>query len=137
MARGSLDITYLTSLQRVLDEFFEYTEPLIEEFHRAVAAFKKEIPQLAAGLTEIIEAERRGSRRFVAARDDFLTLCRSSLNPATSLEEVEDMLKQHLLTARIFRPYLIVARLLFTSFTSKSSGSKLPPIHSSMLSCSS
>ena len=52
-----LDITQPVNLQRVLDEFFGYTEPLIEEFHRAVAAFKKEIPQLAAGLTEIIEAD--------------------------------------------------------------------------------
>lgn len=98
-----LDITQPANLQRVLDEFFEYTEPLIEEFHQAVAAFRKEIPQLAEGLTAIIDTEKQGNKRFRAALDDFLELCRASLNPATSLDEVEDMLKQHLLTERIFR----------------------------------
>lgn len=38
-----LDITQPQNLQRVLDEFLQYTEPLIEEFHQAVAAFKREI----------------------------------------------------------------------------------------------
>lgn len=98
-----VDITQPQNLQRLLQEFFEYTEPLIEEFHQAVAAFKKEIPHLAEGLTAIIDSEKLENKRFSAALDDFLELCRASLNPATSVDEVEDMLKQHLLTERIFR----------------------------------
>ncbi|MBA3532915.1 MAG: N-6 DNA methylase [Ardenticatenales bacterium] len=91
------------SLQRLLDAFLDYTEPLIEEFHRAVATFRQEIPQLAQGLTEIIAREKRENAKFLAALEGFLALCRASLNPQTSLAAVEDMLKQHLLTERIFR----------------------------------
>jgi predicted helicase len=97
------DITQPGNLQVLLDRFFDYSEPLIEEFHQAVATFRREIPELAKGLTAIIETEKRENKRFAAALDEFLALCRASLNPATSLDEVEDMLKQHLLTERIFR----------------------------------
>ncbi len=98
-----LDITQPRNLQRLLGQFFDYSEPQIDQFHHAVAEFKRQIPQLARSLSEIIQAEKQGNRRFVQALDDFLTLCRASLNPQTSLEQVEDMLKQHLLTERIFR----------------------------------
>lgn len=98
-----LDITQQPNLKHLLDEFYGYSEPLIEEFHRAVTTFKGEIPQLAAGLTTIIEAEKQSNARFRTALDEFLQLCRASLNPLTSADEVEDMLKQHLLTERIFR----------------------------------
>ncbi len=98
-----LDLTQPTNLQHLLDTFFDYTEPQIDEFHRAVAQFKTQIPELARGLTDIIDREKQQNRRFATALDTFWALCKASLNPATSLIEVEDMLKQHLLTERIFR----------------------------------
>lgn len=98
-----LDITQQGNLQRVLDEFLGYAPPQIEQFHRAVAEFKRQIPDLAAGLTAIINAEKERNTRFNTALHEFHELCRASLNPQTSLDEVEDMLKQHLLTERIFR----------------------------------
>jgi predicted helicase len=91
------------NLQSLLDRFFSYTEPHIEEFHKAVVEFRQRIPDLAGGLTEIIEEARQSNAAFRAALNDFLTLCREALNPATTQEEVEDMLKQHILTERIFR----------------------------------
>ena len=59
-----LDITQPTNLQRVLDAFFKYTEPLTEEFNQAVAAFKKEITQRAAGLATIINTKKRENKRL-------------------------------------------------------------------------
>ncbi|MGA7732934.1 MAG: type ISP restriction/modification enzyme [Chloroflexia bacterium] len=96
-------ITDPDQLQRLLDTFFSYSEPQIEEFHKAVAEFRERIPELARGLTEIIDEAKRDNRAFRDALDSFLTLCREALNPATTPEEVEDMLKQHILTERIFR----------------------------------
>ncbi|HEX6293174.1 MAG TPA: type ISP restriction/modification enzyme, partial [Herpetosiphonaceae bacterium] len=98
-----LDITQPANIQRLLDQFFGYVEPQIDQFHRAVAEFRRQIPGLAQGLTAIIEGEKRDNRRFAQALAGFWDLCKGSLNPNTSIEEVEDMLKQHLLTERIFR----------------------------------
>jgi predicted helicase len=96
-------ITDPANLQRLLDTFFTYTEPQIEEFHKAVAEFHDRIPELAASLTDIIDEAKRDNRAFRDALESFLILCREALNPATTQAEVEDMLKQHILTERIFR----------------------------------
>jgi predicted helicase len=96
-------ITDPDSLQRLLETFFTHSEPQIEEFHKAVAEFRDQIPALARSLTEIIDEAKKDNRAFRDALDSFLTLCREALNPATTPEEVEDMLKQHILSERIFR----------------------------------
>ncbi|HYP42365.1 MAG TPA: type ISP restriction/modification enzyme [Chloroflexia bacterium] len=97
------DMAQPSDLQRLLDEFLSHTRQEIDEFHTAVAEFRRRIPELAAGLTEIIDAAKRDNPRFLAALEGFLLRCRDALNPATTQAEVEDMLKQHILTERIFR----------------------------------
>ncbi|HMA35501.1 MAG TPA: type ISP restriction/modification enzyme [Chloroflexia bacterium] len=97
------DLRDPAALRALLDTFVTYAPAQIAEFHRAVARFRDDLPQLAAGLTALIDDARRTNPAFRAALDSFLALCRSSLNPATTPAEVEDMLKQHLLTERIFR----------------------------------
>jgi predicted helicase len=101
--RGEYDLRKSADLERLLADFFAFTEPQIAEFHAAVDEFADRIPQLAQGLKEIIEKEKKANKRFAQALEDFLALCRASLNPDTSMEEVEDMLRQHLLTERVFR----------------------------------
>jgi len=99
---SDVDITLPGNLQQLLDTFFDYTEPMVEEFHQAVTRFRTEIPALAAGLTAIIDQEKIKNKTFRAAMETFWELCKTSLNPSTTLAQVEDMLKQHLLTERIF-----------------------------------
>ncbi|MDQ5826885.1 MAG: N-6 DNA methylase, partial [Chloroflexota bacterium] len=96
-------ITEPANLQRLLEIFLTYTEPQIDEFHKAVAEFRDRIPELAASLTDIIDEAKRDNRLFRDALQSFLLLCQEALNPATTQDEVEDMLKQHILTERIFR----------------------------------
>ncbi|MFN8498222.1 MAG: type ISP restriction/modification enzyme [Anaerolineae bacterium] len=97
------DLTAPAELQGLLDRFFGYTESHIEEFHQAVDAFRDQIPDLAEAMERIIEGERQGNPAFVAAFDKFLDLCRAALNPNISVQAVEEMLVQHLLTERLFR----------------------------------
>ena len=54
-------------------------------------------------MRDIIRAERKQNKKFVAAFDSFVDLCRQSLNPNLREDAVEEMLIQHLLTERIFR----------------------------------
>lgn len=100
--RRDFDLRDPVELQALLDRFYAFTEPRIDEFHAAVDEFADQIPQLAQALKAIIDREKRDNKKFRQALNDFHELCRASLNPATTEEEVEDMLRQHLLTERIF-----------------------------------
>jgi predicted helicase len=100
--RRDFDLRDPVELQALLDRFYAFTEPRIDEFHTAVDEFADQIPQLAQALKAIIDREKRDNKKFRQALNDFHELCRASLNPATTEEEVEDMLRQHLLTERIF-----------------------------------
>ncbi|HEY7346941.1 MAG TPA: type ISP restriction/modification enzyme [Ktedonobacterales bacterium] len=90
-------------LAQVLELFFTYSEPPIEEFHLAVREFKERIPDLAQRLLERIREERAANRAFVAAFEQFHALCQQAINPQISLAAIEEMLVQHLLTERLFR----------------------------------
>ncbi len=63
--------------------------------------FKSRIPDLAQSLREHIEDGHKRIRAFKEAFAEFLTLCRASLNPELSQENVDEMLIQHLLTSRL------------------------------------
>jgi len=91
------------NLVELLKQFFAYREPHHEEWDEAVTAFKERIPEIAKGVKEKIEEQRRTNLAFVQRFDDFYALCRQSINPNLSMEAVEEMLVQHLLTERIFR----------------------------------
>ncbi len=67
------------------------------------------MPQIGASLKTLIEKERQTNKKFIAAFEDFCSLCRGSLNPNISIEAVEEMIIQHILTERIFRKIFDVA----------------------------
>jgi predicted helicase len=97
------EITTPTKLVAVLAQFFEYLPEDYIAWEEAVGEFKNRVPELAEKLVKLIETERKGNPRFVAAFGNFMDLCRSSINPNLSVQAVEEMLIQHLLTERIFR----------------------------------
>jgi predicted helicase len=97
------DLSRQSDLIAVIDRFFHYSEPDIENFERAVEEFKESIPDLAQGLLKIIKEEHARNRAFVAAFSAFLEQCRASLDPNMSSATVDEMLVQHLLTERLFR----------------------------------
>jgi len=90
-------------LVHILKLFLEFAPPAIAEWEKAVEEFKDRVPQIGASLKKLIETERQTNKQFIGAFEDFCALCRGSLNPNISLEAVEEMLIQHILTERIFR----------------------------------
>jgi predicted helicase len=97
------DITQPERLIQALALFFAYQPPAYEQFGQAVEEFKIRVPELAAGLLQLIEKERVSNQRFIQAFEGFSNLCRQTINPNISTQAVEEMLIQHLLTERIFR----------------------------------
>jgi predicted helicase len=97
------DISKPDYLAQLVNRFFDYTAPNIEEWRQAVAEFSERVPELANAVFKIVEDERRKNPAFVRSFEDFYALCRQAINPNLSTEAVERMLIQHLLTERIFR----------------------------------
>lgn len=97
------DISPPERLIEGLTLFFAYQPPAYEQFGQAVEEFKLKVPELAAGVLQLIEKERAHNQRFIQAFEGFSNLCRQTINPNLSTQAVEEMLIQHLLTERIFR----------------------------------
>ncbi len=103
------DLKEADNLVKILTLFLEFAPPAIAEWEKAVEEFKDKVPQIGAALKDLIEKERQTNKKFIAAFDDFASLCRGSLNPNISIEAVEEMIIQHILTERIFRKIFDVA----------------------------
>ena len=98
----NFDLTQPEELVRALKLFFEFTQPEIDEWERAVQDFGDRIPELAEALKQNIEKQKTTNERFTAAFANFVAICRQAINPNISEEAVEKMLIQHLLTERLF-----------------------------------
>ena len=97
------DLREADKLVHILKLFFEFVQPVIADWEKAVEEFRDKVPQIGASLKALIEKERQTNRQFIGAFEDFCALCRGSLNPNISVEAVEEMIIQHILTERIFR----------------------------------
>jgi predicted helicase len=97
------DLTQPKALADLLTTFFRHSEPVIEDFHHAVAEFRDRIPELAQGLKQLIGKEHAESKAFQDAYAGFYVLCATSIDPKISAETIYDMLVQHMLTERLFR----------------------------------
>ncbi len=91
----------------LLARFFAYTEPVIADWERATEEFRERVAELGRSLREVIQRARCivgtvPNKKFVAAFDDFAALCRAAINPSLADSAIEEMLIQHLLTARLF-----------------------------------
>ena len=99
------DLTRFNDVSDLLQRFINYTEPDVANFETAVNDFKESIPEQAAKILALVEAEqtKNSNPKFIAAFGSFRTLCQSSLDPKISDNALKEMLVQHLLTERLFR----------------------------------
>lgn len=97
------DLSKASDIRDLLRYFLTYTEPEIEGFETAVQEFKNRIPELATELLKTIDQEYKQNKGFIDTLGTFTELCRTSLNPQISQDEIKEMLVQHLLTERLFR----------------------------------
>ncbi len=97
------NISKANILVDVLKEFFDYQPPAFEQWEEAISDFKEKVSDLGEGLKELIESGRKVNKPFITAFNDFMNLCRQSINPNLSDYAIEEMLIQHLLTERLFR----------------------------------
>ncbi len=87
----------------LLTEFYHHRRPDLDGFENAIARFQEDIPKIGKNLQDKIRAALRPGVPFQRVFDNFLALCRQSLNPGLRPEAVQEMLIQHLLTERLIR----------------------------------
>ena len=87
----------------LLSQYLSYKAESFDDFNEAAQSYGEQIREIATQLKEKIDAAHADNPDFQRQFDEFLELCRRSLNPNISVEAVDEMLIQHLMTERIIR----------------------------------
>ncbi len=101
--RWDFNMKVMGDVTAMLQKFLTYQKPETANFEQAVLDFKVQIPHIADKLLALINTEYTRNAKFIAAFNTFQELCRTTLNPKISADEIKEMLVQHLLTERLFR----------------------------------
>ena len=97
------DMRDAEKLDDILNEFISFEPQQVTEFNKAVEFFKQDIPQIVKELRKMIEnQEVNPDGAFLRNRRSFLELCQESINPNITVQDVNEMLIQHILTEEIF-----------------------------------
>ena len=87
----------------LLSQYFNYKEQARQSFNEAVQSYGEQIREIATQLKDKIDAAHQDNPDFQHKFNEFMALCRRSLNPNISREAIDEMLIQHLMTERIIR----------------------------------
>ncbi|HTF28527.1 MAG TPA: type ISP restriction/modification enzyme, partial [Flavitalea sp.] len=89
-------------LDAILNHFLQYERPEVHEFRNAIERFKEDIPKVTVAIREIIEAQQLINNDMQSAQERFLSLAKESINPEIGVEDLKEMIIQHILSADIF-----------------------------------
>ena len=89
------------ALERIIHQFLNFKRTEIEDFERAVEAFKMAIPELLIALRNLIE-QAQIKPEFTNQRDTFLKQCQIQINPSITTADIREMIIQHFLTSKLF-----------------------------------
>ncbi len=89
-------------LDEILNHFIRFEPLQVKEFNKALEQFKRDVPEIVKNLRELIEKQAEANKDFKEKRDRFLELAQLEINPEITLEDIREMLIQHILTEDIF-----------------------------------
>ena len=90
------------ALDKMLKAFTNYERPEVKQFRQAIELFKQDVPKVTDTIKGIIQSQEKTNKKFIEAQDEFIELCRESINPEISKTDIQEMMIQHILTADIF-----------------------------------
>lgn len=90
------------ALDHIIHGFINYERPEVENFHKAIELFKLDIPIVTDTIRGIILAQEKTNIKFKETESKFWELCKESINPLISLDDIREMMIQHILTEDIF-----------------------------------
>ncbi|MGA8897160.1 MAG: type ISP restriction/modification enzyme [Planktothrix agardhii] len=90
------------ALDNAINAFINYLRPEVQDFRDAISHFKEDLPTILTTLRSLIDQQSTTNKPFQQARDKFWQICQDSINPEISLENIREMMIQHILTEDIF-----------------------------------
>jgi len=90
-----------TALDKLLNKFVSYERQEVTDFRKAIEQFKEDIPKVTEALREII-TKQDSNDEYKIASAAFHELCKQSINPDITADDIKEMMIQHLITADIF-----------------------------------
>ncbi len=98
-----VDMQNTDSLEAILKEFIEYRPAYIKAFDEALEKFKTDIPTIVETLRSVIEEQNKTNTLFKASRDAFWEMCKQEVNPEITMDDIREMVIQHVLTEDLFK----------------------------------
>ncbi|MGB8337563.1 MAG: type ISP restriction/modification enzyme, partial [Burkholderiales bacterium] len=89
-------------LDKLIRRFVEFERPELQSFRLAIDQFKQDLPEVFTALRDLISAHLKTNKPFKTGLNTFLKLCQDSINKTIVLDDVREMLIQHILTEDIF-----------------------------------
>jgi predicted helicase len=89
------------ALDKLLNKFINYQRQEVTDFRKAIEQFKEDIPKVTEALRDIIN-KQESNVDYKKARTAFHELCKQSINPEITADDIKEMMIQHLITADIF-----------------------------------
>lgn len=90
------------ALDNAINAFINYLRPEVQDFRDAISHFQEDLPTILTTLRSLIDQQSISNQPFQQARDKFLRVCQDSIHPEISLEDIREMMIQHILTEDIF-----------------------------------
>ncbi|MGL5135391.1 MAG: N-6 DNA methylase, partial [Planktothrix sp.] len=90
------------ALDTAINAFINYLRPEVRDFRDAISHFQEDLPTILTTLRSLIDQQSINNKPFQQARDKFLRVCQDSIHPEISLEDIREMMIQHILTEDIF-----------------------------------
>lgn len=97
-----IDMRDPEQLHGILITFFSFKSDSVYKFEDAIEKFKADIPAIVEALRASIESSRGNNKKFIAAQEVFFELCKAEINPDITLDDIREMMIQHILTSDIF-----------------------------------
>ena len=97
-----IDMSDKEALRSLLERFFDFERPEYTAFRQALENFHADVPPIVMELRELLARTARENTPFTHSREEFLKICQASINADVSMEDVNEMLLQHILTEDIF-----------------------------------
>lgn len=88
-------------LDKLLTKYVSFERQEIKDFRAAIEKFKEDIPKVTEAIRDIIEKQNNNAA-YKEALHSFHELCKQSINPDITGDDVQEMIVQHILSADIF-----------------------------------
>ena len=97
-----IDMRDPDKLHGILITFLSFKSEIVYKFEDAIEKFKADIPAIVEALRSSIESHRDKNQKFISAQGIFFELCKAEINPDITLDDIREMMIQHILTGDIF-----------------------------------